>query len=226
MWGLALFAVAQAMRYFGLFYMYASAERLSLVMSIAAIVLLMFGCTMLRKVWVVIAFLLLMLPLPQSFHSTIMLPMQNMATSLAVAGLQTLGYAVVREGNIININGAYVAVAEACNGLRMVTSFLVVSCLVVLIINRSWWEKLVVMLSSLPIALFCNATRLIVTAAAFTAFDARSWQVVFHDFGGYAMMPLAVAVIMAELWFLRKMLTVREEYQPQILVRGSSVNIH
>ena len=226
MWGLALFAGAQAMRYFGLFYMYASAERLSLVISIVAIVVLLFGWRMLRKVSAIIAFLLLMLPFPRSFHSTIMLPMQNMATSLAVVGLQTLGYAVVREGNIININGTYVAVAEACNGLRMVTSFFVISCLVALIINRSWWEKLVVVVSSLPIALLCNATRLIVTAAAFTAFDAESWEVVFHDFGGYAMMPLALAAIMAELWFFKKMLTVREEYQSQILVRGSNANIH
>ncbi len=225
MWGLALFGVAQAMRYFGLLYMYASAERLSLVISIAAIVLLMFGWRMLGRVWVILAFLLLMLPFPQSFHTTIMLPMQNMATLLAVTGLQTLGYAVVREGNIINIDGTYVAVAEACNGLRMVTSFLIISCLVALIINRSWWEKLIVVVSSLPIALSCNAIRLIVTAAAFTAFNAQSWQAIFHDFGGYAMMPLAVAAIMVELWFL-KMLTVREEYQSQILVRGSNVNIH
>jgi hypothetical protein len=33
------------------------------------------------------------------------------------------------------------------------------------------------------------------------------WEKVFHDFGGYAMMPLALAIMVGELWFLAKLTT-------------------
>ncbi len=33
--------------------------------------------------------------------------------------------------------------------------------------------------------------------------DAQKWAQAFHDYGGFAMMPIAIAIIFAELWFLK-----------------------
>jgi exosortase len=133
-----------------------------------------------------------------------MQPLQNWATGSAVFCLETAGFDVSREGNIIHIGSSSVAVAEACNGLRMITAFFVISSLVVLLIERTWWEKVIVLASALPIGLFCNTLRLTVTAIAFTYINGENWEKAFHDFGGLAMMPIALAAIMAELWFLKK----------------------
>jgi len=59
--------------------------------------------------------------------------------------------------------------------------------------------------SGLPIALFCNTVRLVFTAIAFTALKGEYWEKLFHDFGGYAMIPLALAMVVGELWFLDKL---------------------
>jgi len=146
-----------------------------------------------------------MLPPPQSLHNRIMIPLQNWATTSAVFLLEMLGYFVTTEGNIIHLNGDSVAVAEACNGLRMVTAFLIITALIVLLINRPWWQKLIVVILSLPIALFCNAIRLTLTAIIFTSLGKENWEMAFHDFGGYAMMPLALGMIIFTLWFLAKL---------------------
>lgn len=220
-WGLPAFMVAQALRLFGLFFMYSSAERLSILLSIAALVLLVFGWSVFRKTFTTLLFLSLMLPLPRSVHNAIMLPLQSWATSSAVFCLELLGYNVVREGNIISLNNITVAVAEACNGLRMVTAFVVITGLVVLLVQRAWWEKLIVLLSSLPIALLCNAFRLTITAVAFTVLSGEKWEGVFHDYGGYAMMPLALAVVVFELWILMKLTTVPEEKAQAVIIRKS-----
>ncbi len=204
-WGLAGLLFAQALRYFGLFFMYASAERLSLVLSIASLTLFLFGWQFFRGVSMVLVFLCLMLPLPRSIHSAVMLPLQELATTSAVFLLEMIGYSVIRQGNIIHLSGATVAVAEACNGLRMVTSFFVVIMLVLLLIRRSWWEKLIVFISALPIALLCNSIRLTITSVAFTMIPAERWEKVFHDFGGYGMMPLALGAVILELWLLKVM---------------------
>jgi len=218
LWGLFAFLAAQIIRLFGLFFMYGSIERLSIVLSIAALVLLLFGWQFFRKVSTVLLFLCLMLPWPNRVQAAVALPLQSWATSSAVFCLEIIGYEVVQEGNVIHIGSTTVAVAEACNGLRMVTAFFVISGLVVLLVKRKWWEKLIVLVSSLPVALLCNTVRLTITAVALTMLTAEYWEKVFHDFGGYAMMPLALAMIVAELWLLTK-LTVLPAKKQEIVIR-------
>jgi len=219
LWGLFAFVAAQGIRLFGLLFMYGSAERLSIALSIAALVLLLFGWQLFRKIFTVLLFLCLMLPWPNRIQAAVTLPLQRWATSSAVFCLEMMGYEVIQEGNIIHIGSATVAVAEACNGLRMVTAFFVISGLVVLLVKRSWWEKLIVLASSLPIALLCNTTRLAITAMALTVLGGEHWEKIFHDFGGYAMMPLALGIVVTELWLLTKLTTIPTKEQTVIVAR-------
>ncbi|MFA5238851.1 MAG: exosortase [Phycisphaerae bacterium] len=212
-WGLFAFLGVQSIRLFGVFFMYGSAERLSLVLSIAALVLFLFGWQLFRKVFTVLLFLFLMLPWPNRVQTAVALYLQQWATSSAVFCLEMIGYNVLQEGNVIHIGQATVAVAEACNGLRMITAFFVISSLVILLVKRELWEKLLILASSLPIALFCNTVRLAVTAIAFTILSGEYWEKIFHDFGGYAMMPLAIGMVVAELWLLTKITTAPSEKQ-------------
>jgi exosortase len=218
-WGILAFLGAQAFRLFGLFFMFGSAERLSIVISIAALVLLLFGWQLLRKMSTVLLFLCLMLPWPNRVQTAVAIPLQRWATSSAVFCLETMGYEVMQEGNVIHIGQASVAVAEACNGLRMVTAFFVISGLVVLLVRRAWWEKFVILASSLPIALLCNTTRLAITALVFTVISGEQWEKIFHDFGGYAMMPLALAAVVGELWILAKLTTAPTKQEAIIITR-------
>ena len=173
LWGLLGLIFAQAVRYFGLYFMYSSAERFSIVLTIASLVLLLFGWSIFRKLIPLLLFLCLMLPLPYSLHTAVMLPLQNLATKSAVFCLETAGFTVFHQGNVIHLDGTTIAVAEACNGLRMITAFFVVTGFIVLLLHRSWWEKLVLLVSSLPVALLCNTVRLTVTSIAFTRLQCR-----------------------------------------------------
>ena len=224
LWGLLAFVVAQAVRFFGLFFMYGSAERLSVVLSIAALVLLLFGWEFFRKVFPILLFLFLMLPWPNRIQTAVTLPLQRWATSSAVFCLEVIGYEVTSEGNIIHIGQVSIAIAEACNGLRMVTAFFVISGLVVLLVERAWWEKLIVFVSGLPIALFCNTVRLALTAIAFTALGGEYWEKFFHDFGGYTMIPLALGIVVGELWFLAK-LTAAPKEEATVVIQSAKLPI-
>ena len=109
--------------------------------------------------------------------------------------------------------------AEACNGLRMITAFFVISGLVVLLVKRTWWEKLIILVSSLPIAFLCNTLRLAVTAVFFTVIKGEEVEQRFHDWGGYAMMPLALAMVVGELWLLARLTTPPAQIEPAIISR-------
>ena len=217
--GLFAFVGAQAVRLLGLYLMYSSAERLSMVLSIAALVLLLFGWKLFRKISPILLFLCLMLPLPNVIQYYVGLNLQRWATSSAVFCLETLGYAVMQDGHTIEIGDVSVAVLEACNGLRMITAFFVISGLVVLLVERKLWEKLVILISSLPIALLCNTIRLVITAIFFTILKGEYWEHIFHDFGGYAMMPLALAVVVGELWLLTRLTVLPAKEKAIIITR-------
>jgi exosortase len=223
--GLAVFVLAQVMRGEGLYRMYLSAERLSLILSLAALVLLVMGWRHLGRLASVLVFLCLMLPWPHRIQTAVTLPLQSWSTSSAVFCLELAGYEVQRDGNVIHIGDASVAVAEACNGLRMVTAFFVISGLVVLLVKRAWWEKLVILVSSLPIALLCNTLRLATTAVLFTMVEGEVWEKRFHDWGGYAMMPLALAIVVGELWLLAQLTTPPMETRPVIIARRSAQRV-
>ncbi|MFC1604797.1 exosortase [Planctomycetota bacterium] len=218
-WGLFAFAGAQAVRHLGLFLMYSSAERLSVVLSIAALILLLFGWKLFRKISPILLFLCLMLPLPNVVQYYVGLNLQRWATSSAVFCLEVIGYAVTQDGHTIDMGNVSVAVLEACNGLRMITAFFVISGLVVLLVQRAWWEKLAILISSLPIALLCNTVRLAITAVFFTILEGEYWEQIFHDFGGYAMMPLALAAVVGELWLLAKLTVLPTEEEAIIITR-------
>lgn len=221
--GVACFLLTQVVRLFGTFYWYSSLERLSIVLSIIAMVLLLFGWRFVWKIFAVLAFLFLMLPWPNSVQEDIAQPLQRWATNSAVFSLEMIGYDVVQEGNVIHLGDTTVAVAEACNGLRMITAFFVIIALVVLLTERKRWEKIVVFASSLPIALLCNTVRLVITSIAFTYVQGEYWETMFHDFGGYAMMPLALAIAIGELWLLKKLMTPPQEIEEVIVEKKQPV---
>jgi exosortase len=204
--GVIAFLLAQLARSIGLCYMYGSGERLSMILSVGSLVLLLCGWRVLRKTATILLFLCLMLPWPNTIQSRIGIPLQNWATGSAVFCLELLGYSVGREGMVIKVGeskeAVEVAVAEACNGLRMITAFFVIGGLVVLLVQRTWWEKILVFASSLPIAMLCNTLRLTATAAAFTVLKGDYWTTMFHDFGGYAMMPVALGLVVGEFGIL------------------------
>jgi hypothetical protein len=52
---------------------------------------------------------------------------------------------------------------------------------------------------------------------AFTVLKGDYWEKMFHDFGGYAMMPLALAAVIGEFWLLN-LLTVRPDEKNSIII--------
>jgi exosortase len=136
-WGLGLLALAELLRLGGVYYGFGSIERLALVAAIAGVVLLAAGRPVFWRLRWVLAFLLLMLPLPARLHEAIALPLQHLATHLAAITLELLGFFVVREGHILRLDAqTTVGVTEACSGLRMLTAFIFVSAVLAFLVRR------------------------------------------------------------------------------------------
>lgn len=207
LWGIAVILLAQTVRAYGLWRLYESAERYSLVLTVAGLVLLVAGRRVFREVRWILIYLVLMVPLPGRVHNLISFPLQTQATIGAVFLLELFQVPMTRRGNIIEMSdGTELAVAEACSGLRMLTAFVVVAAVLAYFVNRPRWQKAVLVVSSVPIAIVCNTIRLAATAVLCTAVGNEIADVFFHDFAGWAMMPLALLILLGELFLMKKLI--------------------
>jgi exosortase len=198
--GLGLLAASQVLRAVGIYYAYSSVERLSLVASLAGLVWMAFGATLARRTAWLFVFLLLMAPPPQSLHEAVSVPLQEFAAISAVFSLELLGVWVQRVGNVLEIDGrTQVAVAEACSGLRMLSAFVVVAATMALLARRPAWQRIVLVASSIPVAVACNSIRLAATVLLYHWISSQVAERFFHDFAGLVMMPLAVLILLGEL---------------------------
>ncbi len=214
-WGVALILVAQAARAFGLLVVFESAERYSLVLTVAGVVLLAGGRSVFARVAWILVFLLLMVPLPGLVHNAVSGPLQTQATAGAAFLLELLGVVVVREGHVLLLEDSVpLAVAEACSGLRMLTAFVVVGSVLAYLIERPRWQKIVLLLSTVPIAIACNLVRLVITAILFLRLSSETAERFFHDFAGWTMMPMAIGFMFLELWLMARILEPENRSSP------------
>lgn len=210
--GLALLLLAQAARTYGLLFMFESAERYSLVLTAAGLVLMVAGWQVFRRVSWILLFSFLMVPLPGRVHNLIGGPLQSVATTGSVFLLEAFGVRVSQQGNVVMLNGSTpLAVAEACSGLRMLTAFIIVAGFIAYMVKRPRWQKTVLLASGIPVGVICNIVRIFATAVLVLYASAEAAEKFFHDFAGLVMMPVAVSLMFGELWLMAKLVVPEPE---------------
>jgi exosortase len=213
--GLPLLLLAEMARNYGYVSMRQSIEQYAVVLTLAGLVLLVAGRQVFRRVVWVLLFLLLMMPLPNMIHSRISPPLQRLATTGSVFLLEAFGTRVTQEGNVVMLgDNTPMAVAEACSGLRMLTAFVIVAAFIAYMVKRPRWQKGVLLVSSIPVAVACNIIRIFLTGMIMLYVSVEVGEKFFHDFAGYVMMPAAVSLIFGEIWFLDRLVVPEHEEQP------------
>ena len=166
-------------------------------------------------------FSILMLPLPPTLNQYLAAPLQTVATMASATLLFLVGLPVLSEGHIIFVGTEPLEVARACNGLSMLLSFAtLITAVVLLASDRPMWERIVLFLSTIPIALTSNILRIVITAWCYYLFGSKA--VVNYGFGkttvgdlghdaaGWGMMPIALGLVFLELKILSWLIVPQE----------------
>lgn len=207
--GVVVFGAGLAANLYGNLFRFSSLENLGLVVSANGLVMCAVGRRIFSKIWYPLVFLLLMLPLPHRVHRAATFPLQGISASVSANVLETIGIPTERYGHVLETAGYRIAVAEACSGLRLALAFLIVTCVVVYVIRRPRWQKLVVLFSSVPIAIICNTLRVVLSACLYYFGYESLAQGTFHDGAGLVMMPIALSLILLEFWLLSNLTVPR-----------------
>lgn len=186
-WGLALVVGGCVVRLWARTMMFAFPGEVTFLAVVAGVVLLLLGWQMLRAVWVAVVYLGLMIPWDIKYYEGVALPLQTLAAATAERVLGLVGYArvapdvygqwlvahggevthyVVREVNVLRLASGPLTVAEACSGLHLLFAFVALGVLMAFMVRRPLWERVFIMGSSVPIAVFCNVIRVTLMAVA------------------------------------------------------------
>jgi exosortase len=224
--GLGILVAGLSIRLAGIYFTSTPVDRYSFLICILGIFMLVGGWHTIRWAGPALGFLIFMFPLPSVLEQGVLWRLQTLASVGSTFVLQTLGVAAFREGNLIKVPGADLNIADACSGLRMLTIFGALAVAMVFLVERPWWDKFIILLSAIPIALLVNIIRITVTGLLYmwVGQDNEFAKKLGHDWAGFFMMPLALGFLWIELQILER-LTVPVEVAQYRPVGGRSATI-
>jgi len=171
--------------------------RSSLIVLLAGCVLYWFGREILTGLALPLAYLIFMVPIPYIIYDMAAFPLKMFVTKVSVGFLQLMGVVVMREGNIIMFPATTLEVADACSGIRSLTSLLALAVAYAFFVQTSTARRWIIIVSAVPIAIATNALRVIVTGFLAQWWGAKAAEGFFHEFAGMAVFVLAMALLVA-----------------------------
>jgi exosortase len=136
-----------------------------------------------------------LVPIGPNGRYRLAVPLQEATARATQVVCDVLGIDVDRAGSMLAVNGKEVAVAEACNGMRMVLTLFMVVYVVAFSLRLPAYVRAFLLLASPIVAIVANVARLVPTVWLFGNASPAT-AVGFHDVSGWVMTILAFLVLM------------------------------
>jgi exosortase A len=165
--------------------------RFSILVVLGGIILFLLGKEFFKTLLFPVVFLIFMIPIPSVLMDRITFPMQLFASKVAAKSLYLVGIPALREGNIILLANTSLEVAEACSGIRSLISLLALSVVFAYFSQKTTLKRVLVILSTFPIAIIANAARVTGTGILAHHYGDKVAQGFFHGFSGWILFVVA-----------------------------------
>jgi exosortase len=189
-WGVALIALGAIQALFGTAAQWVWLTRMSFLVSLVGCVALWFGFRMVRALGYPLCVLLLMIAPPTFIYERLTLSLQLLASRIGENSLTMLGFSVLREGNVLELVGVKLSVAEACSGIRSLLAILFMCAIYNYFFVEQRTIKLLIFAMAIPIAILANAGRIVATGIA-SQYDLSLISGTAHETFGYISVAFA-----------------------------------
>jgi len=172
-------------------------SRLSFLILTAGLVWTLLGLELLKRIRFMLFVALLAVPLPALILNQITFPLQLYASKFATALLTLSGVPVLRDGNVLQLPAMPLEVAEACSGIRSLTSLLTVAVICGYFIEPTNTRRVILAVASIPIAIAANAMRIFGTGLCVQYWDPDKALGFFHEFSGWVIFLVSLTCLYA-----------------------------
>jgi exosortase len=206
-------------------YKFGYLRSLVIIPTIGSIVLFIGGWKLIKHTWLPIVYLVFAIPLPTRIYNDLTIPMRKIDAAIATQ-LLNLVSGLKAEVNGVIIDVIYkgvklepgLDVAEACSGMRLLMAFLALGVAMAYLHYRSMWQRLILLASTVPIAIICNIVRVTTTGFIYILWDPMYAQGIYHDMLGLLMLPLAFGLYGFLAWFMSNLIVEESKLQQQEII--------
>ncbi|MCB1743196.1 MAG: VPLPA-CTERM-specific exosortase XrtD [Gammaproteobacteria bacterium] len=205
LWGVAIVLAGIALMFVGelstLYILVISA----LIVTLTGIVVTIWGWPGFRLLWVPLVYLVFMIPIPPFLQNKLSGVLQLLSSEIGVMVIRLFGISVFLEGNVIDLGSYQLQVVEACNGLRYLYPLASFGFLLAYMFQAPLWQRAVIFLSTIPITVLMNSFRIGVIGVLVEYFGIEQAEGFLHDFEGWVVFMVCVAILLAEMWLLARL---------------------
>jgi exosortase len=182
-------------------------SNLGMVALLLSLVIYLGGWQVAKLAWLPIAFLAFAMPFPEMLYTRIAVPLQELAAHVSALVLKMSGAVIQVTASALTITSVtgqihHVTVAEACSGVRSLIAFVAMGVAWAYLVRRPIWQRVVIVLAAVPIAILCNVLRVTITCGMFVVDQPEMGEGFMHEFTGMLMLAPALVVF----WALGKLL--------------------
>jgi exosortase len=170
--------------------------RVSIVILLTGLAWTFWGFPRVRSLAFPLLLLVTMVPLPVLVYNSVAFPLQLVASHGATAFARFFGVTVYQEGNIIHLAGVTLGVAEACSGLRSLSSLIVTALLLGYLRCKRLRARITLVLLAIPIAISVNVFRVGATTIL-ADYNEQFAMGFYHTFSGWLVFLVGMAVVFA-----------------------------
>lgn len=201
---------------------------LSIWLSMVSLFFIVFGMQMIRKMVFPLVLLAFIVPVPHFLNNIFTFKLKLISSALSVKMMQLTGISVFREGNIIDLGITQLQVVDACSGLRYVYPLVFMGFIFAYLFHKKWWEKIVIILATIPISVLSNALRIAITGYLMVNVSPELAEGFFHGFSGWLIF-MASFVILAILSLIMRRIGIKNGVDtpaPRIKPKGENAVIN
>ena len=191
-WGVFLLLAGALQAMFGTIAQWIWVERTAFLVSLVGYIMAVFGWRMVRELIYPLCTLILMITPPTFIFERLTLSLQLLASRLGEFFLETLGYSVLREGNVLEMVGIKLSVEEACSGIRSLVAIFFMCVLYNYFFVEGRKMKALLLALCIPVAIMGNAVRIVATGVA-SQYNPALVQGAAHEAFGYVSVVAAAA---------------------------------
>lgn len=180
---------------------------LSMMITLLGVIIFLCGLPVLYYAWLPWLYLFFAIPLPQRLYFAWTNPLRRIGAGVAASVLSLIpGLTIERVGS--NIEYLYkgatgvIGVADACSGMRSTVTLCALGVAVACVSQRPLWQRIVLVLSCVPIATFCNFIRVTITCWLHIFVGAEYASGQYHMMLGLVIIVLAFAIFSGLSWVL------------------------
>ena len=203
-WGVAVVLLGGGLLVLGQFATIYTLVQYAYLVTLYGLVLSFTGARAFRLIAVPMLILAFMIPLPNFAFATLSLKLQLWSSALGVWFMRLFDISVFIQGNVIDLGGFQLQVAEACDGLRYLFPMMTLAFLIAYFYKGAWWKRGVLFLSSVPITVVMNSWRIGTIGLMVEHWGIEMAEGFLHEFQGWMVFMLSAALLVGEMMLLNR----------------------